>query len=374
MKKKRKYYSFIVVCCTIAFMLGVGLTFAIVNNPLNSKENKNSNTSTNTCGSCSNTGTTIVENGGLSESVQKVYDSVVMVKNIKNNMTSGSGSGVIYKKDVDYGYIITNYHVIENGTGVKILLSSGVEVEGEVLGGDKFMDIAVIRIDSNNVLSVASIGSSASLKLGSLVFVMGTPVSKRYFNSITGGYISGLNRKVTVSVESTDDWVQEVIQVDAAINPGNSGGGLFDVNGDLIGISSMKLVDSQIEGMGFAIKIEDALKHVDVFEKGEAIQRPYLGITYLNVTEKNALSYYGFEIDSSITEGVVVAKVEDNSVAKKAGLQKGDIIIKLNEDTASSSAFLRYLLYKYNVGDDIKVTYLRDGKEYTTNVKLTVKK
>ena len=370
MKKKKKSPSLILICCLVAFLIGVGFMYALVNSPLLSNKNSKSSTSSNTCSNC-NTGTTIVENGGISESVLKVYDTVVMVKVFKNNNAAGSGSGVIYKKDNNYGYILTNQHVIEGSTSVKIHLTSGVDVDGEVLGGDKFMDIAVIRIAANNVNAVAPLGSTESLKLGSTVFAIGTPVGERYFNTVTGGFISGIHRKVNVSVESTNDWVQEVIQIDAAINPGNSGGALFDFNGDLIGITSMKLIDSQIEGMGFAIKIEDAIKHVDAFEKGESIKRPYLGISYINVTEKAALAYYGYNIDSSLTEGVVVDKVEDNSVAKKAGIQRGDVIVKLNDDNASSSAFLRYLLYKYNIGDTIKVTYNRNGKEYTTDVKLT---
>ena len=371
MKKKRVSYLLIIICCLVAFLIGGGFMYALIKSPLLTKTTKNSNGSSNITYS---NGTVIVENGGISESVAKVYDTVVMVKTYKNNNLAGSGSGVVYKKEDEYGYILTNYHVIDGASSVRILLTSGVEVDGEVLGGDKFMDIAVIRIAANNVIAIAKQGSTASLTLGSTIFAIGTPVGERYFNTVTGGYISGLNRKVTVSVESTSDWVQEVIQIDAAINPGNSGGALFNFNGELIGITSMKLVDSQIEGMGFAIKIEDAVKHIESFEKGESIKRPYLGITYINVTEKAALNYYGFEVDSSITEGVVVAKVEDNSAAKKAGIKKGDVILKLNDDNASSSAFLRYLLYKYNVGDTIKVTYNRDGKEYTTDVKLTEKK
>jgi serine protease Do len=287
---------------------------------------------------------------------------------------TGSGSGFVYKKDSKYGYIMTNYHVIDGATSVKIRLSSGENVEGEVLGGDKYMDIAVIKIDAKDVISVAAIGSTEKLKLGETVFAIGTPVDEEYFNTVTGGYVSGLNRKMKVSVESTNDWVQDVLQIDVAINPGNSGGALFNFNGEVIGVTSMKLVNQQIEGMGFAIKIEDAMKHIETFEKGKEIERPFLGISYIDVSQKSALQYYGFKIDSSLEEGVVVAKIESGSDAEKAGLKKGDVITKVNDDNVSSSANLRYLLYKYNVGDTIKVTYNRDGKTLTASIKLTDKK
>ena len=337
-------------------------------------DNNTSNTSTeyNSCSTCK-TGTLTVENGGISESVKKAYDSVVMVKIYKNGKNSGSGSGFFYKKEGNYGYIMTNYHVIDGVDSVKIKTVAKDNVEGKVMGGDKYLDIAVIRVAASDVVSVAKIGSTEKLQLGETVFAIGTPVGENYFNTVTGGYVSGLKRQVTVSVEKTSDWVQEVIQVDAPINPGNSGGPLFNFNGEVIGVNSMKLINSSIEGMGFSIKIEDAMKHVSTFEKGESINRPYLGISYLNVSEKTALRYYGITIPSDLESGVVVASVENGSSAKQAGLQKGDVIIKVNDDKATSVAFLRYLLYKYDVGDTIKITVNRDGREKTFDVKLTAK-
>ena len=376
MSRKRKAPILLIVFfILLAFVVGGAIMFAVLKSPL-FKSNDNVEDVDVIYNSCSNckSGTLTVENGGISESVAKVYDSVVMVKVYKNGTLSGSGSGFVYKKDDKYGYIMTNYHVIEGSTSVKVKFTSEEEVEGTVLGGDKYIDIAVIKVDKKSVISVAKIGDTSKLKLGETVFAIGTPVGEEYFNTVTGGYISGLNRKMTVDVETKNDWVQDVIQVDAAINPGNSGGALFNFNGEVIGVTSMKLVDSKIESMGFAIKIEDAMKHVETFEKGEEIERPILGISYIDVSQKTALQYYGFKIDSSLEEGVVIAKLEENSVAGKAGIKKGDVITKINDDNVSSSAHLRYLLYKYNVGDTIKVTYNRDGKTSTVEVKLTEKK
>ncbi len=373
MKKKSSYGWLFAICFIMMFLLGGGFAFAILRLPIfNDNSSGNNDIHYNSCSNCMS-GTTVVENGGIKESVKKVYDSVVMVKIYKNKTTLGSGSGFVYKKDSKYGYIMTNYHVIEKAETVKIRTVADDEVDGKVLGGDKFMDIAIVRIPADKVVAVAKIGSTENLQLGETVFAIGTPVGEEYFNTVTSGIVSGLNRKVTVSVESTGDWVQEVLQIDVAINPGNSGGPLFNFNGEVIGVNSMKLVNSDIEGMGFTIKIEDAMKHVEEFEKGESLKRPYLGVSYIDATETAALKYYGIRIDNSITEGVVVASVENGSAADKAGLQKADVILKLNDDKVSSNAYLRYLLYKYNIGDTIKITYNRSGKEYTTSVKLTEK-
>jgi serine protease Do len=316
-------------------------------------------------------GTMIVNNTGISESVSKIYDSVVMIKNLKNGKDNGSGSGFVYKKDSKYGYIMTNQHVVDDATGIKILLTSGEEVEGTILGGDEYLDIAVIRIPAEKVISVASIGSTENLKLGEQIFAIGTPVGEEYFNTVTSGYVSGIDRKVTVSVKSNNDWVQEVIQIDASINPGNSGGPLVNYNGEVIGINSMKLVDSSIEGMGFSIKIEDAMKHISTLENGKGISRPLLGITHCNVSDTYTLKRYGITLDSSIDEGIVVISVEDGSGASKAGLKKGDVIVKLNDDDVTDMAYLKYLLYKYNAGDTINLTYIRNSKTKTTKVTLT---
>ncbi len=375
MKKNKSYVWLYVILIVLMFILGGLCTFTLLNSPLFNKEpvnTDNPNVIYNSCSNCKS-GTTIVEKGGISESVEKVYDSVVMVKLYKNNKYIGSGSGFVYKTDSKYGYVMTNYHVAEAGDKIKIRTVSEEETEGTYLGGDKFLDIAVIRMDVKKVISVAKIGSTEKLKLGETVFVIGTPVGEEYFNTVTGGYVSGLKRKVPVSVESKNDWVQEVIQIDAPINPGNSGGPLFNFNGEVIGVNSMKLVNDEIEGMGFTIKIEDAMKHVDTFEKGEEIKRPYLGVSYIDVSEKTALRYNGIIIDSTIKEGVVVASVDEGKAAHKSGLLKGDVIIKFNDDKVISNAYLRYLLYKYNPGDEITITYIRNGSTATTKVTLTEK-
>lgn len=317
-----------------------------------------------------NRNVTITDND-ISEAVLKVYDAVVMVKNFQKNKVSGTGSGFVYKTDANYGYILTNYHVIDDAEKVTVVYTDGKEVDALVLGGDQYLDVSVLRVDKNTVIKVAELGSTNKIQLGDNVFAIGSPVGEEYFNTVTRGIVSGLNRKITVSVKTTDDWVMKAIQVDAAINPGNSGGPLVNGNGEIIGINSMKLVDSGIEGMGFSIMIEDALHYTSLFETGKNIDRPLLGITLMNVAQRDYLYHYNISIPDTIKNGVVVISVEKDSGASKSDLQKGDVIIKIGSEEIINQAYLKYVLYSYNVGDTIDVTYVRDGKEFTTKVTLT---
>ena len=193
---------------------------------------------------------------GLSTGINNVYDSVVVVQNYKNDKANGIGSGFIYNND---GYIMTNSHVIEGANNIKVMLMSGDVIDAKVIGDDEYADIAVIKIDKKYVTKVATLGSSESINVGDTVFTIGSPISSEYYGTVTRGILSGKNRLVNVTVGSNNDWIMNVMQTDAAINPGNSGGPLCNANGDVIGINSMKLVQSQVEGMGFAIPIEDAI-------------------------------------------------------------------------------------------------------------------
>lgn len=326
----------------------------------------------NSCSNCMS-GTMIIEKGGIKETVNKIYDAVVMVKNFKNSQENGSGSGFVYKVDGNYGYILTNQHVVDESTSLTVVTTSNEEVDAELLGGDKYLDIAILRIPKNKVIAVAKIGSSEKVELGDTVVAIGTPVDEEYYNTVTGGYISGLNRKVTVSVDSKNDWVQDVIQIDAPINPGNSGGALVNINGEVIGITSLKLINSSVEGMGFAIKIDDVMKHVDELEKGKKIDRPFIGITYANVTDTNILSRYNVSIDESIENGIVVVAVTKESAAEKAGLVPGDVIIKIDKEEVKNVSHLKYLLYKHKIGDTISISYIRGTIEKSVKMTLTAR-
>lgn len=308
---------------------------------------------------------------GISTSVGKIYDAAVTIQNYQNGRLTSSGSGFVYKKEGEYAYILTNHHVVEDATKLLITLSSDDQIEGETLGSDPYLDLAVVRVSSEKVTLVATLGKSEDSNVGDTVFTVGTPIGYEYRGSVTKGTLSGKNRMVTVSINSNSDWIMNVLQVDAAINPGNSGGPLLNANGEVIGINSLKLVEDKIEGMGFAIPIEYAMKYVGDLEAGKELERPFVGITMLNVTDSYRVYQYGIRLDPEIEEGVVVTSVSTGSGAEQAGIKKGDVIIAVNGTSVSNAAYLKYLLYQHGVGDTIEITYIRDQKQKTVEVTLT---
>ena len=310
---------------------------------------------------------------GIADAVDKLYDATVIVEVGTKDKISGWGSGFVYKTDDKYGYVLTNHHVISGATKIVLIRSDDKEIEGTVLGSDEYLDLAVVRINKSDVIDTAKIGTSENSKLGDTVFTIGSPLGYEYRGTVTDGILSGKDRLVTVSLSgsNTNDWVMKVLQTNAAVNPGNSGGPLVNTTGEVIGVISLKLVQTEVENMGFAIPIEYAMSHIDSLESGKAIVRPMLGISMLNVTDTYALYRSGIMIKDDIKAGVVVVEIAKDSGASKSDLQKGDVITKINNEKVDNMAYLRYELYKYNVGDKITITYLRDGKEKTTTIQLT---
>lgn len=318
-------------------------------------------------------GRTIVEKNSISDAVEKAKDAVVMIQGYKNTQVASTGTGFVYKTDSKYGYIMTNEHVVEGTEKVVLIMANDEEVEGKLLGGDEYLDLAVIRIPKDKVMVVSEIGDSTNSNVGDTVFTIGTPMGYDYRGTVTSGILSGKDRMVGVSIgnSTTQDYVMKVLQTDAAINPGNSGGPLLNVNGEVIGVNSMKLVQEEIEGMGFAIPIEYAMSHIEALEKSNSIDWPVLGISMLNATDTTALYQNSIQIPSKTVEGVVVASITENTGASKSELKKGDIITAINGEKVKNIAYLRYELYKYTPGEVIEVTYLRDNKEHKTKVTLT---
>ncbi len=360
----------------VSFVIGGVFTFLIIDGKnllgLNGTSSNTSGTTGLTC-SAKNCTKVVVDESGISEAVEKVYDAVVFVRTYQSEQAVATGTGFVYKQDDKYDYIMTNQHVVSGGDSVKIITSKDVTLDATILGGDSYIDIAVLRVEKNDGLTVASLGNSETAKLGDFVFTIGSPLGYEYRGSITTGHLSGKDRMISVSTtsSSSEDWVMRVLQTDAAINPGNSGGPLLNINGEVIGINSMKLVETEIEGMGFAIPIEYAISHIETLEKGKKIEWPMLGVTMLNTTDVMALYREGITISKDMEEGVVVVGTEKNSGAEKAGLEKGDIITKIDDKTVKNSAYLRYELYQHAPGDTIEVTYLRDNKEKKVKVTLT---
>ena len=315
----------------------------------------------------------LVENS-ISSSVDKVYNSTAVVLAYSNGKQISTGTGFIYKKNKGLIYIMTNNHVIDGADKAEIEFNdSEKKIEAKIVGGDKYADIAVLTIDDDKEHEPVEIGDSEAIKLGDTIFTVGTPMGVSYKGTVTKGILSGKDRLVDVSVSSsTSDYYMKVLQLDAAVNPGNSGGPLCDVSGNVIGVISLKIVEDRVEGMGFAIPIEDAVKYAGKIEDGGSITRPYVGISMLDLTEEYYLWQNRITIPEGVDEGIAVVSVENNSPAEKGGLKKGDIIVKLGEKDTKTLAEFRYELYKYEVGDTIELTLYRDGK--LQKIKITLGK
>ena len=359
------------VLMIISFMIGGVLTFVVIGG-----DNflvKETNNSTGTTCSAANCTKVVVDESGISEAVDKVYDGVLMIRNYQNNEVVSTGTGFVYKIDGDDAYVMTNQHVIDGASKVTLITSKDEEVEGEVLGGDSYVDIAIIKMKKTDDLVALTLGNSGNAKLGDLIFTIGSPLGYEYRGSVSTGHLAGKDRLVSVSTDNSNssDWVMKVLQTDAAINPGNSGGPLMNTNGEVIGVISLKLVKTEVEGMGFAIPIEYINSKIETLEKGEKIEWPLLGVSMINVSDAKNSYRYNFNIPNDINSGVVVADIEEGTGAANSDLKEGDIITKIDGIEVEDSAYLRYELYKHSVGDKIKVTYIRDGKEHTTNVVLS---
>ena len=312
----------------------------------------------------------VTESDTLSAAIDKVYKSVVTVENYTNKLSS-LGTGFVYKTDDNYGYILTNNHVVSGAKTIKVLNMNGDLVVATLLGCDEYADLAVLRVDKSFVLQVATMGISSKSKLGDTVFTVGTPISLTYVGTVTKGIISAMSRTVEITIEEGADYMMDVIQTTASINPGNSGGPLVNVNGEIIGINTLKLVDDDIEGMGFAIPIEMATAVVDRLETGETIERPYLGVTAIDANNLYQLYKNDILLSKDYDMGVVIYSIEDKSTASLAGLQKGDVILKIGDYDITNSAYFRYVLYKYKVGDTVTIGYERNGEAKTAQLILS---
>ncbi len=314
----------------------------------------------------------ITETNTIKSAIEKIYDAVVLVETYNNSSNISTGTGFVYKQNDKDGFIITNHHVIEGGNKFEITLTNGETVEAKLLGSDEYSDIAILSIPKEKVIQIATLGESNKTEIGDTVFAVGSPLGKEYMGTVTKGILSGKDRTVTVSTTNSSQ-MQEVLQTDAAINPGNSGGPLVNINGEVIGVTSMKLVQNEVEGMGFAIPIEMVNTLIERLEKGEKIERPLIGIEMTDSKNTYYLYKQGITLPEEIDKGIVILKVNESYPAGKAGLQKGDIILSINDTEIDDSAHFKYLLYKYKIGDTIKITYMRDQKIKETNLKLDKK-
>ncbi|MFM0787811.1 trypsin-like peptidase domain-containing protein [Streptococcus suis] len=330
------------------------------------------------------------------KAVEKVQNAVVSVINYQKSANNSlgaifgniessdelavaeEGSGVIYKKDGQYAYVVTNTHVINNAEKIDILLASGEKISGELVGSDTYSDIAVIKISADKVTAVAEFADSDTIKVGETAIAIGSPLGSVYANTVTQGIISSLSRTVTSQSEDGQTISTNAIQTDTAINPGNSGGPLINIQGQVIGITSSKITSSSVsssgvavEGMGFAIPANDAVAIINQLEKAGKVSRPALGVHMVNLTtlstsqlEKAGLS------NTELTSGVVIVSTQSGLPAD-GKLETFDVITEIDGETIQNKSDLQSALYKHQIGDTITVTYYRNNQKQTVNIKLT---
>ncbi len=315
---------------------------------------------------------TVNETNTIYDSIEKIYDATVVVEAYRGGRQISSGTGFFYRKDDNNGYIITNNHVIEDADEVRIVNVHNASYEAKVLGSDEYADIAVLSTEAEAALLLAQIGNSSDLLLGDTLFTVGTPVDKEYMGTVTKGILSGKDRIVTVTGSDNNSIMMSVLQTDAAINPGNSGGPLVNINGEVVGVNSLKLVEDKIEGMGFAIPIETVMAFTDRLEKGEKIVRPILGVELVDPDNSYYLYRNRIYLDHDFENGTVVAGVSNNSTASEYGLKKGDVILAVDDVKIKNTAHFRFVLYKYSVGNKITISYYssEDKKEKEVVVEL----
>ena len=313
--------------------------------------------------------TIIMDQSSLSPAIEKIEKAVVEI-----NSDGTIGSGFIYKKDSKYGYILTNEHVLKEKEDITVYFNNKAEEKATLLGSDSYSDIAVIRVPKKNCKQVANITSSESSKVGDRIFVVGSPLGHSFQGTVTAGIISGKDRFVSFSKEDMNFEIGiKEIQIDAPINQGNSGGPVVNAKGEVIGICSLKITDLEIEGMGFAIPIEEAMRLVERLEEGKEIIRPHLGIGMANIDDTASLVNNNIDIMKEHKQGIIITKVEENSQADRAHLQKGDIILKVDEEDIQNTTHFRYELYKHEIGDTIHFVVERNGSKKSISLKLEEK-
>ena len=333
---------------------------------------KNENSTTQAVNKVKDAVVSIITYSSSSSRQSSVFNADDTNSDSDNQQIASEGSGVIYKKDDKDAYLVTNTHVINGASKVDIRLADGTKVPGEIVGSDTFSDIAVVKISSEKVTTVAEFGDSSQLSVGETAIAIGSPLGSEYANTVTQGIISSLNRNVSLKSEDGQAISTKAIQTDTAINPGNSGGPLVNIQGQVIGITSSKIASNggtSVEGLGFAIPSNDAQNIIKQLESDGKVTRPALGIQMVNLSNVGASDLRKLNIPSSLTSGVVVRSVQSNMPAN-GHLQKYDVITKVDDKEIASSTDLQHALYNHAIGDTIKVTYYRNGKEETTSIKL----
>ncbi|MDN4606574.1 S1C family serine protease [Sporosarcina highlanderae] len=317
----------------------------------------------------------------LSDMVEYASKGIVGVSNFKTTGNRfagnselaefGTGSGVIYKIDGEAAYIVTNNHVIEGAGKIEVTLQGGEKETAELIGSDALTDLAVLKISASQVDIALEFGDSDKLRAGDSVVAIGNPLSLDFSGTVTQGIISAPSRSIEVKTIA-GAWEMDVIQTDAAINPGNSGGALINAEGKVIGINSLKIAESGVEGLGFAIPSNDVVPLLEEITKNGKIERPYIGVGLADLA--NVPYMYVQNIPEEVKGGVMVTSVDPTSAANKAGLKEQDVITAINGTDIKNSMELRKFLYtKLSIGDKAKLTVYTGSEKRTVELTLTSK-
>lgn len=361
----------------LLIIIGIILLLLILN-AIFTTVNKNDHTNDSAFNGNDKNYTTTMKNANNS-----VKSVVTVQNNVSNNTTipkskSGSdneiGSGVVYKKVGDSIYILTNAHVVGDKDKQKVTYNNNKSVEGKVVGKDKWSDIAVVKAKlSDESMKPITLGDSNNLVLGQSILVVGNPLGVDFKGSVSKGIISGLDRHVPVDIDKDNsyDVLMKAFQVDAPVNPGNSGGAVVDKDGRLIGIISLKIDMENVEGMAFAIPINDVRKIAQQLEDNGKVQYPNTGIKIKNVADISSEEREEANLPSSVNNGVLVNDIKENSLGEKSGLKKDDVIVELDGKTVEDNLRYRQIIFSHR--DDLKTLtakIYRNGTEKTIQIKL----
>lgn len=349
----------VALAVTMIFSCGLGFGGGYLANKMNTTTSGSLNITKVSSDGGASTATNTSTANTTSDIVKKTADSVVEISTesvvtgsfARQYVQQGAGSGVIISQD---GYILTNNHVIDGANSVKVRLRDGTEYDATIVGSDASNDIALLKVSATN-LSAATFGDSSSLAVGDYVVAIGNPLGE-LGGTVTDGIISALARKVTI-----DDTQMTLLQTNAQVNPGNSGGGLFNANGELVGIVNAKQSATEVEGIAFAIPINNVLDILsDLKEYGYVTGKVDLGIEFTDITSDETAFYYGVN-----RIGCYVLSVSSGSNAEKAGITRGDLVTKVNDTDVSTSADINSALEKAEVGDTVTFTVNRRGTSKT---------
>jgi len=393
----------VAITALVAGLLGGGAAYGGITYMNNSGVNDTAvPAGSNKSGNASTSNVTVNVSSQSTKAFNKVKGAMVSVINLQKESSSSStlgqlfgessssssksnsalqeaseGSGVVYKKSGNSAYIVTNNHVVSGSSALRVVTSSGKQLQAKLVGKDSVTDLAVLKVNGADLKTVASFGDSDKIKVGETALAIGSPLGSQYATSLTEGIISAKKRTIeTTNSSGTQTGNATVIQTDAAINPGNSGGALINVGGQVVGITSSKIASdaegTSVEGMGFAIPSNEVVNIINQLVKKGKVVRPALGITYVDLANVSSSQQKSIlKLPTSVQSGVVVMSASAGSPAKKAGLTKYDVITSMGGHDISDQSTLRDILYKYKLNDTVSMTYYHNGKKKTTKVKLT---